>query len=413
MPLIRAFPGLRPAEGRAADVAAPPYDVMNEAEAREMARGRPWSFLHISRPEIDLPEGTDPYSPAVYAKAAENLQKMEQDGILVRDTVPCYYVYRLTMGSHIQTGLVAAASVEAYDNNRIKKHEFTRPAKEDDRVRQVDALNAQTGPVFLVYPSAAAVDTLLSQVSQTRPDMSVTAEDGVCHEIWVLDDEAMVARLTREFEAMDALYVADGHHRSAAGSRVGASRKTANPHHTGEESYNYFLSVIFPHNQMQILDYNRVVRDLNGLDTAAFLARLNEAFQVESSQQPVKPAQTAEFGMYLDRRWYRLRLDPARIPSDDPVARLDVSLLADNLIEPILGISDPRRDGRIDFVGGIRGLSGLRQRVDSGEMAVAFSLFPTAMEALMAVADAGEVMPPKSTWFEPKLADGLVNHILD
>lgn len=413
MPLIRAFPGLRPAPGRAADVAAPPYDVMNEAEAREMVVGRPWSFLHISRPEVDLPEGTDPYAPEVYAKAAENLQKMVKEGILVRDAEPCYYVYRLTMGQHRQTGLVAAASVEAYDADRIKKHEFTRPAKEDDRVRQIDALNAQTGPVFLVYPSAPAVDGMLADISQAGPDMDVTAADGVRHEVWVVDDAAVVDRLTREFDAMPALYVADGHHRSAAGSRVGAARKGQNPGHSGEESYNYFLSVIFPHDQMQILDYNRVVRDLNGLDKAGFLARIGEAFEIEASDQPVKPARPAEFGMYLDAQWYRLRLDPARIPADDPVARLDVSLLADNLIEPILGISDPRRDARIDFVGGIRGLAGLEKRVDSGEMAVAFSLFPTGMEDLMAVADAGEVMPPKSTWFEPKLADGLVSHVLD
>ncbi|MEW8029756.1 MAG: DUF1015 family protein [Candidatus Thiodiazotropha sp.] len=412
MPLIRAFPGLRPAEGRAADVAAPPYDVMNEAEAREMARGRPWSFLHISRPEIDLPQGTDPYAPEVYAKAAENLKEMEREGVLVRDEKPCFYVYRLTMGEHQQTGLVAAASVEAYDCDRIKKHEFTRPAKEDDRVRQIDALNAQTGPVFLVYPSAAAVEALLKEVSQSSPEMGVTAADGVRHEIWALDDDEKVAMLTREFNRMEALYVADGHHRSAAGSRVAASRKAANSNHSGDEAYNYFLSVIFPHNQMQILDYNRVVKDLNGLDKTAFLARIEEVFQLQSSDQPVKPEQSGEFGMYLDGRWYRLRLNSAQIPSD-PVARLDVSLLADNLIEPILGISDPRRDTRIDFVGGIRGLSGLEQRVDSGEMAVAFSLFPTSMEQLMAVADAGEVMPPKSTWFEPKLADGLVSHVLD
>ncbi|MEW8051520.1 MAG: DUF1015 family protein [Candidatus Thiodiazotropha sp.] len=412
MPLIRAFPGLRPAEGRAADVAAPPYDVMNEAEAREMARGRPWSFLHISRPEIDLPQGTDPYAPEVYAKAAENLKEMEREGVLVRDEKPCFYVYRLTMGEHQQTGLVAAASVEAYDCDRIKKHEFTRPAKEDDRVRQIDALNAQTGPVFLVYPSAAAVEALLKEVSQSSPEMDVTAADGVRHEIWALDDDEKVAMLTREFDRMEALYVADGHHRSAAGSRVAASRKAANSNHSGDEAYNYFLSVIFPHNQMQILDYNRVVKDLNGLDKTAFLARIEEVFQLQSSDQPVKPEQSGEFGMYLDGRWYRLRLNSAQIPSD-PVARLDVSLLADNLIEPILGISDPRRDTRIDFVGGIRGLSGLEQRVDSGEMAVAFSLFPTSMEQLMAVADAGEVMPPKSTWFEPKLADGLVSHVLD
>lgn len=413
MSLIRAFSGLRPAPGRAADVAAPPYDVMNEAEAREMVTGCPWSFLHISRPEVDLPEGVDPYSPQVYTKAAENLNKMVQEGVLVRDPGACYYVYRLTMGGHRQTGLVAAASVVAYDNDRIKKHEFTRPAKEDDRVRQIEALNAQTGPVFLVYPSAPAVDQLLAGASRVAPDMDVTAADGVRHEVWVVDDAASVERLTVEFDAMPALYVADGHHRSAAGSRVGAARKAANPAHTGEESYNYFLSVIFPHNQMQILDYNRVIKDLNGLDKAAFLACLAEAFEIEPSERPVKPARAAEFGMYLDRQWYRLRLDPARIPANDPVARLDVSLLADNLIEPILGISDPRRDPRIDFVGGIRGLAGLEKRVDFGEMAVAFSLYPTGMEDLMAVADAGEVMPPKSTWFEPKLADGLVSHVLD
>ncbi len=413
MPLIRAFPGLRPAPGRAADVAAPPYDVMNEAEAREMVVGRPWSFLHISRPEVDLPEGVDPYAPEVYAKASENLEKMVSEGVLVRDPKPCYYVYRLTMGEHRQTGLVAAASVEAYDNDRIKKHEFTRPAKEDDRVRQIDALDAQTGPVFLVYPSAPGVDQQLVRIAQAEPDMDVTAADGVRHEIWVVDDKDTVEQLTADFDAMSALYVADGHHRSAAGSRVGAARKAANPNHTGEESYNYFLSVIFPHNQMQILDYNRVIKDLNGLDKAAFLARVGETFQVETSEQPVKPVQAAEFGMYLDHQWYRLRLDPERIPADDPVARLDVSLLAENLIEPILGISDPRRDPRIDFVGGIRGLEGLQKRVDSGEMAIAFSLFPTRMEDLMAVADAGEVMPPKSTWFEPKLADGLVSHVLD
>ena len=413
MPLIRAFAGLRPAAGHAAEVAAPPYDVMNEAEAREMVKGRPWSFLHISRPEVDLPEGTDPYAPEVYAMAAQNLANMQREGILVRDPKPCYYVYRLTMGQHVQTGLVAAASVAAYDVGRIKKHEFTRPAKEDDRVRQIDALNAQTGPVFLVYPSTAVVDETLAGIAEGTPDMDVSAADGVRHEIWVVDDVAILAQLTEAFDAMEALYVADGHHRSAAGSRVGAARKAANPQHTGEESYNYFLAVIFPHNQMQILDYNRVVSDLNGLEPQTFLARIGEAFSVELSNQPVKPTAPAQFGMYLAGQWYRLRLDPQRIPMDDPVARLDVSLLADNLIEPILGISDPRRDSRIDFVGGIRGLQGLQQRVDSGEMQVAFSLYPTRMEDLMAVADAGEVMPPKSTWFEPKLADGLVSHVLD
>ncbi|MEJ2212621.1 MAG: DUF1015 family protein [Gammaproteobacteria bacterium] len=411
MPLVKPFTGLRPAAGRADDVVAPPYDVMNADEARQMVEGRPWSFLHISRPEVDLPVGTDPYSAEVYAKAAENLNSMVEQGVLVRDPKDSYYVYRLTMGDHVQTGLVAAASVEAYDNDRIKKHEFTRPVKEDDRVRQVEALNAQTGPVFLVYKANQVVDDLLKQVSASAADVDVTARDGVRHEIWVVSDEEKLNTLTSAFDAMEAIYVADGHHRSAAGSRVGNSKKAENPNHTGEESYNYFLSVIFPHDQMQILDYNRVVKDLNGLSSEDFLNRVAERFSVDISDSQVKPSREAEFGMYLDGKWYRLTLK-SDLPSD-PVARLDVSLLADNLIEPVLGISDPRRDNRIDFVGGIRGLGELEKRVDSGEWVVAFALYPTTMEALMAVADAGEVMPPKSTWFEPKLADGLVSHVLD
>jgi uncharacterized protein (DUF1015 family) len=413
MSLIKPFAGLRPAANRADNVAAPPYDVVSTSEARVMVDGRPWSFLHISRPEVDLPKGTDPYSPAVYAKARENLELMIAEGILLRDPGVRYYVYRLTMGRHVQTGLVAAASVAAYDADRIKKHEFTRPVKEDDRVRQIDALNAQTGPVFLVYPSDADIDAALAEVAASAPEVAITAVDGVCHQVWSVADAAAIDRLTQAFEALDALYVADGHHRSAAASRVAAARRAANPGHTGEEPYNYFLAVIFPHTQMQILAYNRLVRDLHGLDAEAFLARVAVPFRVEPSSAPVQPARPAEFGMYLDGAWYRLTLDPGRIPWDDPVARLDVSLLQDNLIEPILGIVDPRRDDRIDFVGGIRGLEGLTIRVDHGEMRVAFSLYPTRMPDLMAVADIGEVMPPKSTWFEPKLADGLVSHILD
>jgi len=413
MSLVKPFRGLRPASGRAAEVIAPPYDVMSAAEARQMVVGRPWSFLHISRPEVDLPEGVDPYAPEVYAKAAENLQKMLDQGVLARDAAECYYVYRLTMGSHTQTGIVAAASVAAYDENRIKKHEFTRPAKEDDRVRQIDALNAQTGPVFLVYPTHAGVDAILAATAQQPGAVDETAADGVRHELWVLDDRGQVAELTRLFDAMPALYVADGHHRSAAASRVCAARKAANAAHHGEESYNYFLSVIFPQDQMQIMDYNRVIRDLNGLEPEALLTKLGERFQLSESNGAVKPAGHGEFGMYLKGKWYRLVLNPQYIPTNDPVASLDVSLLADQVIQPLLGIADQRRDDRIDFIGGIRGLGELERRVDSGEMAVAFSLYPTTMKALMAVADAGEVMPPKSTWFEPKLADGLVSHVLD
>ncbi len=411
--LIKPFAGLRPSPGRAADVAAPPYDVMNAAEARRMVEGRPWSFLHISRPEVDLTEGIDPYAPEVYSKARENLDQMLTAGVLIRDETPRYYVYRLTMGTHVQTGLGAAASVDAYDHDRIKRHEFTRPVKEDDRVRQIDSLNAQTGPVFLVYRSTPDIDNTLADISKRAAEVDITAADGVRHELWAVAEDAVIQRLTAAFEALDSLYVADGHHRSAAASRVAATRKAANPGHTGDESYNYFLSVVFPHNQMQILDYNRVVKDLHGLDVDDFLSRVRVPFAVEESPTPVKPGNGAELGMYLDGTWYRLQLDPARIPYDDPVGRLDVSLLQDNLVEPILGIIDPRRDNRIDFVGGIRGMEGLSAQVDSGEMRVAFSLFPTRMTELMAVADAGEVMPPKSTWFEPKLADGLVSHVLE
>ena len=413
MPLIKPFAGLRPAPGRAVEVAAPPYDVMSTEEARAMVAGRPWSFLHISRPEVDLPEGTDPYAPAVYAKARENLEAMRLSGVLERDPAPCYYVYRLTMGDHVQTGLVAAASVTAYDQERIKKHEFTRPVKEDDRVRQIDVLDAQTGPVFLVYRATSRIDAVLAAVSQGEPAVDIRATGEVRHQIWVVRDGDLIRLLSTAFEALPALYVADGHHRSAAASRFAAARRAANPAHTGEEAYNYFLAVIFPHDQMRIMDYNRLVTDLHGLDRDEFLRRVAVPFRVEPSPTPVKPAKAAEFGMYLDGDWYRLTLDERRIPWDDPVGRLDVSLLQDNLIEPILGIVDPRRDERINFVGGIRGLEGLVKPVDEGRYRVAFSLFPTRMTELMAVADAGEVMPPKSTWFEPKLADGLVSHVLD
>jgi uncharacterized protein (DUF1015 family) len=411
--LIRPFAGLRPATIRAAEIAAPPYDVLSTDEARVRAQGKPWSFLHISKPEIDLPVGTDPYAAEVYAKAAENLNKMLTAGVLTRDATPCYYVYRLIMGGHSQTGLVAAASVADYNTNRIRKHEFTRPDKEDDRVRQIDALNAQTGPVLLAYPAAPQVDAILSKASCGSPDADVTAEDGIRHTIWVIRDAAVLSQLTVAFDAMKALYIADGHHRSAAASRVAVARRAANPKHNGEESYNYFLSVIFPHHQMKIMDYNRVMTDLNGMDKATFLKRVGENFSVQPSSAPVKPAKPGEFGLYLPGQWYRLNIRADLIPVSDPVARLDVSLLQNHLIAPVLGINDPRRDKRIDFVGGIRGLPELEKRVNRDGMAVAFAMFATRMEDLMAVADANEVMPPKSTWFEPKLADGLVSHILD
>ncbi len=413
MHLIRPFAALRPVPERAADVAAPPYDVLSTEEARAQAAGNPWSFLHISKPEIDLPPGSDPYAPEVYAKAAENLQRMIADGVLVRDRDPCYYAYRLIMGSHVQTGLVAAASIAAYDANRIRKHEFTQPHKEDDRVHQIEALNAQTGPVMMAYPSTPQVNDLLRQATGGAADTDVTAGGGVRHTLWVIRDTSQIARLTTVFDVMPALYIADGHHRTAAASRVASARRARSPKHTGDESYNYFLAVIFPHHQTQILPYNRVVTDLNGMSPDAFLQRLSSAFNVEPSSEAVSPDSPGEFGLYLASGWYRLFLHAGLIPIHDPVARLDVSLLADHLLAPLLDIHDPRTDRRIDFVGGIRGLLELEKRVNSGRAAAAFSLHRTSMGDLMDVADKGEVMPPKSTWFEPKLADGLVSHVLD
>lgn len=411
MPLIRPFPALRPAPGRAQEVIAPPYDVLDSEEARRLAEGRPYSFLHISKPEIDLPAGTDPYAAAVYAKAKENLDHMLQAGVLRQDEAPCYYAYRLIMGEHVQTGIVAAANVAEYDANRIRKHEYTRPDKEDDRVRQITAVDAQTGPVLLAHPPAPEVDALLARATQNEPDADAVSETNVRHTLWVIRDADSIARLTALFDAMPALYIADGHHRSAAASRVCAARRAANPQHTGGEAYNYFLAVIFPAQQMKILDYNRVMRDLNGLGEQDFLRRVQASFDLEPADAPVRPEKPGQFGLYLGRRWYRLRIRPELVP-DDPVGRLDVSLLQNHLIAPILGVTDPRRDRRIDFVGGIRGLHELERRVDTGEMALAFALHPTHMEQLMAVADAGRVMPPKSTWFEPKLADGLASHLL-
>jgi len=413
MPLIRPFAGLRPAPNAADAVLAPPYDVLSRQEAQMRAEGRRWSFLHVSRAEIDLPEQTDPYDAAVYAASAQNFQRMLAEGILVRDKEPCYYVYRLVMAGHVQTGLVLTASVAAYDAGRIKKHEFTRPAKEDDRVRQIEALGAQTGPVLLAYPARTDVETMLAAVALGRPALDVTADDGVRHSLWPVCADENIRAISEAFEAMDALYIADGHHRSAAASRVAASRRADNPEHTGEEAYNYFLAVAFPHDQMRILDYNRVVRDLNGLDELAFLAAINTAFTVRQSDEPVRPLQAGEFGMYLGRHWYQLHIRSHLLPEGDAVARLDVSLLQQHLIGKVLGIDDPRKDPRIDFVGGIRGLQELQRRVDGGDMAVAFSLCPTSMQQLMDVADAGRVMPPKSTWFEPKLADGVVSHLLE
>ena len=413
MALIRPFKGLRPSPGKAGEVVAPPYDVMSYQEAVDLAEDKPNSFLHISRPEIDLPPGTDPYSSRVYEKAKSNLRVLLDERILSRDDVACFYVYRLTGHGVCQTGLVVTASVDAYDKNFIRKHEFTRPVKEDDRVRQIDALCAQTGPVLIAYPSSTLIDSIIASESVGKPEMEVLAADGVRHEVWVVSSAEKLAQLVALFDDLSAVYIADGHHRSAAASRVKKLMAERDSDQSNDaKSYDYFLAVAFPQDQMQILAYNRVVTDLNGLSPNDFLECLQKDFDVRPSDEPVTPKKKGEMGLYLDGHWYILTASTNSI-SDDPVENLDVSILSNRVLAPVLGIHDLRKDRRIDFVGGIRGTQELMKRVDSKEMACAFSLFPTKIEELMRVADEGQVMPPKSTWFEPKLADGLVSHILD
>lgn len=413
MALIRPFKGLRPSPGKAGEVVAPPYDVMSYQEAVDLAEDKPNSFLHISRPEIDLPPGTDPYSSRVYEKAKSNLRVLLDERILSRDDVACFYVYRLTGHGVCQTGLVVTASVDAYDKNFIRKHEFTRPVKEDDRVRQIDALCAQTGPVLIAYPSSTLIDSIIASESVGKPEMEVLAADGVRHEVWVVSSAEKLAQLVALFDDLPAVYIADGHHRSAAASRVKKLMAERDSDQSNDaKSYDYFLAVAFPQDQMQILAYNRVVTDLNGLSPDDFLECLQKDFDVRPSDEPVTPEKKGEMGLYLDGHWYILTASTNSI-SDDPVENLDVSILSNQVLAPVLGIHDLRKDRRIDFVGGIRGTQELMKRVDSKEMACAFSLFPTKIEELMRVADEGQVMPPKSTWFEPKLADGLVSHILD
>ena len=413
MPLVRPFAALRPAPAHAAEVAAPPYDVLSTEEARARAAGKPWSFLHVSKPEIDLPAGTDPHASAVYARARENLARMIDAGVLVRDAAPAFYVYRMSVGELVQTGVAVGASIAAYEANRVRRHEHTRPDKEDDRVLHMEAINAQTGPVLAAYPPASALDAILAEAAHATPAVDVVADGEVRHSIWPVRDAARSVRIGALFDAMPALYIADGHHRSAAAARVAANRRAMHPGSSAEASWESFLVVAFPHHDLRILGYNRVVRDLNGLSLDAFLAKLREKFAVATSDAPVRPARHGEFGLYAGGKWHRLVLRRELAEVADPAARLDVSLLTAHVLEPVLAIGDQRTDRRIDFVGGGRGLRELAKRVDAGEMAAAFALYPTRLEDLMAVADAGEVMPPKSTWFEPKLADGLLSHVLD
>ncbi len=414
MSIIKPFKGFRPIQPHAEKVASHPYDVINSKEAREIAEGNPYSFLHVNKPEIDLPAGTDLYSDPVYEQGAKNLKKLIDDGIIVQDEKPCFYIYKQIMGEHEQIGLVAGASVEEYDKDLIKKHELTRIDKENDRVKHLLSLNAQVGPVFLTYTAKNSIDNIINKLIKNEPVYHFASDDDIKHVFWVISEDEDVQKIQQEFAEIEYLYVADGHHRSAAASRACQELKAKNPNHTGDEEYNYFLTVIFPHNQMYIMDYNRVVKDLNRLSKQEFLQKISSKFLVReySHSDSYKPVVKHDFGMYLDGNWYKLSAIPGTWDESQPTERLDVSILFNNLLEPILGIGNPRTDKRIDFVGGIRGMEELEKRVNSGEMTVSFSLFATSIDDLMSIADAGKTMPPKSTWFEPKLRSGLVIHQL-
>ncbi|MHA1536851.1 MAG: DUF1015 domain-containing protein [Alphaproteobacteria bacterium] len=409
--LLAPFVGLRPAPERAGEIVSPPYDVMSTEEARALAEGRRWSFLRVSRPEIDLPPQAGPLGPEIHARAGENLRAMLAAGVLIRDRGPCYSIYRISDGEHVQTGIAGAAPLEAYQSGRIRRHEFTRPDREEERMRHMDALDAQTGPVLCIHRDDPALAATLESLTAREPCADVSL-DGVRHTLWLVGDAADIEPLSARLANIGALYIADGHHRTAAAARLAESRRAASPAHDGSEPYNSFLTVAFPESEVRILDYNRVVGDLGGLTNERFLEAVGARFSMAPSPGRMKPAAAHEFGMYLGGQWYRLDLKGALPPADHPLARLDVHLLAEHLLEPVLGISDPRQDPRIDFVGGARGLEALEARVDAGAAAVAFALYPTRVSELLAVADAGEVMPPKSTWFEPKLADGLISYPL-
>ncbi len=411
MVTVRPFKGLRPVKELAEKIASPPYDVLDSDEARKIVAGNPLSFLRVVKPEVDLDPSIDLYDPEVYSTGAKNLKRLMEEGRMVQDGKPMFYLYRQVMGDHSQVGLVATVSAEDYEKNLIKKHEFTRKAKEEDRVRHIEAQNAQCGPVFLTYHDVPEFDSIQKKVCKGEPEYDFTSPDGIRHTFWLVDDDVDIRTIRELFGGIDALYVADGHHRSAAGTIVAQRRRKNNPNHTGNEEYNFFLAVIFPKSQMKILAYNRVVSDLGDLSSADFLSEIGTRFHLAENASPA-PVKRLNYSMYLDGKWYGLSPKEGTYPPDHPVKSLDASILQENLLGPILGIEDPRTSDRINFIGGIRGTDYLEELVDSGKYRVAFSLYPTSIDQLMTVADSGNVMPPKSTWFEPKLRSGLVVHLL-
>lgn len=415
MAVIRPFRGIRPPKNLVEKVVSRPYDVLSSAEARAEAEGNEMSLYHIIRPEIDFPEGTDEHLPEVYEKAAENFRLFQEKGWLVQDDKPCYYVYAQTMNGKTQYGLVVGAWVEDYVNGVIKKHELTRRDKEEDRMKHIRATNANIGPVFLAYPDDAVLDALVAKYTARQPEYNFVApDDGFGHTFWVVDNDDDIAAITRQFAQMPALYIADGHHRSAAAALVGLEKARQNPNHTGDEEYNYFMAVCFPADQLTIIDYNRVVKDLNGLDAAAFLQAVEKNFEVKDmGADEYRPTCLHNFSLYLEGKWYSLTARPGTYDDNDPIGVLDVTISSNLILDEILGIKDLRSDKRIDFVGGIRGLGELKKRVDSGEMKMALALYPVSMKQLMDIADTGNIMPPKTTWFEPKLRSGVVVHKLE
>ncbi len=415
MAILKAFKGWRPSVEIVKELASRPYDVLDSDEARIEAAGNAHSLLHVIKPEIDLPADVDHYAPEVYFKAKENFELFKKNQWLVQDTDDMLYIYAQTMNGKTQYGIVGCAGVEDYLNNVIKKHELTRPDKEEDRMKHVRITNANMEPVFFTYPANKEIDQLVEMIVKFEsPVYDFTADDGFGHHFWVIKNKGTIARIIELFAAMPATYVADGHHRTAAAALVGNEKKNANPNHTGEEEYNYFLAVHFPDNQLTIIDYNRLVKDLNGLTSEEFLHQLENGFVVEKMGPEIyKPGRLHEFSMYLDGEWYALTAKAGTYDDNDPIGVLDVTILTNQVLAPILGIEDLRRSKRIDFVGGIRGLGELKRRVDSGEMKLAFALYPVSMDQLIHIADTGNIMPPKTTWFEPKLRSGLVVHTLD
>lgn len=413
MAIIRPFQSVRPAKDYADQIAALPYDVYNRQEAREEVKGKPYSFLRIDRAEVELDENINLYDEKVYEQASKKLNGMIEDGYYIQDEESYLYLYELTMNGRKQTGLVVCTSIDEYLNNNIKKHELTREEKEKDRINHVDYCDANTGPIFLTYKSKEAINQIVDHwTKENNPQYDFTSDDNITHRIWVIDDKEAINQLRTEFEDIDSLYIADGHHRAASAVKVGLKRREQNPNYTGEEEFNYFLSVVFPDEQLYIMDYNRVVKDLNNYSLEEFINKVEEKFTVEKvGTDPYKPTEKATFGMFIEENWYKLTAKEGTFDKNDPVEKLDVSILQNNLLAPILDIGDPRKDNRIDFVGGIRGLKELEKRAHS-DMKIGFAMYPTSIEELMDIADADKLMPPKSTWFEPKLRSGLFVHKL-